>query len=152
MNTARGPRIPRPGMSEARQQGYCNIGDASAATGVSIKMIRHYERIGLLPKASRSFANYRIYSESDLHTLRFIKRARSLGFSIKEIGGLLNLWQDQGRRSSEVKALAEHHVHELDGKIRELQAMRDSLQELANRCHGDHRPDCPILEGLSTPA
>jgi MerR family copper efflux transcriptional regulator len=132
----------------AKHAGFYNIGQAAAATGVSAKMIRHYEAIGLIPRPERTFANYRIYGENDLHTLRFIKRSRSLGFSMKQIGGLLSLWR--GRRpSSQVKKLALQHVQELDLRLREMQAMRDTLQGLATHCHGDDRPECPILEDLS---
>lgn len=140
---------PRPELSEARLRGLFNIGEASQASGVSAKMIRHYEQIGLIPPANRTFTNYRIYSEADVHTLQFIKRARALGFSMKRIAVLLNLWQDKGRSSAEAKRLALEHMAELDEKIRELQTMRDALSNLADHCHGDHRPDCPILEDLA---
>lgn len=142
----RGPRIE---ASEARQSGYFNIGEAAQATGVSAKMIRHYESIGLIQAADRTFANYRIYSENDLHTLRFVKRGRSLGFSIKQIEALLELWSKRGRSSAQVKKLALQHVDDLNARIAEMQGMRDTLQDLANRCHGDERPDCPILEDLA---
>ena len=125
-----------------------NIGQAAAATGVSAKMIRHYESIGLVPKAGRTFANYRIYTDNELHTLRFIKRARSLGFSIRQIGGLLSLWQ-QRRSSRQVKQLALQHVEALDLRLREMQSMRDALAHLAGHCSGDDRPECPILADLS---
>lgn len=141
-------KTPKPEMAEARSQGLLNIGEAAAATGVSAKSIRHYEQIGLVPPAHRSFANYRLYSQQDLHTLRFIKRARALGFATAKIGQLLNLWQDQQRNSADVKQLALEHVATLDAQIKELQSMRDTLAALAHSCHGDHRPDCPILEGL----
>ena len=139
----------RPELSEAREQGFHNIGEAAALTGVSAKMIRHYESIGLVPPASRSFANYRLYNDADLHRLRFIKRARNLGFSMKQIEQLLGLWSDPGRSSAEVKRLAQAHVDELETRIREMQAMQRSLQALARHCHGDHRPDCPILDDLA---
>lgn len=139
----------RPELAEARQQGLFNIGEASAISGVSAKMIRHYEQIGLVPAANRTFANYRIYNEADVHTLKFIKRARQLGFSIQQIGVLLSLWQDKGRSSSEVKRMALEHVAELENRIREMQLMSDAIRSLANHCHGDHRPDCPILENLA---
>lgn len=139
----------RPELFEARQKGFFNIGDASAISGVSAKMIRHYEQIGLIPAANRTFANYRIYSEADVHTLKFIKRARLLGFSIPQISVLLSLWQDKGRSSAEVKGLALAHVAELENKIRELQLMSNAIKRLAEHCHGDHRPDCPILENLA---
>jgi MerR family transcriptional regulator, copper efflux regulator len=140
---------PRPELSAARQQGFFNIGDASTISGVSAKMIRHYEQIGLIQAANRTFANYRIYSEADVHTLKFIKRARSLGFSIRQISVLLNLWQDKSRSSAEAKRLALEHVAELEDKIREMRLMSDAIKSLAEHCHGDHRPDCPILESLA---
>jgi Cu(I)-responsive transcriptional regulator len=126
-----------------------NIGRAAEASGVSAKMIRHYESVGLLPAAGRTVAGYRIYRDSDVHILRFIRRARDLGFSMKEIGALVGLWQNRRRASSDVKKLAARHTRQLDEKIRELQAMRDSLAHLAEHCHGDDRPDCPILEELA---
>lgn len=143
---------PRPELADARQKGFFNIGEASQASGVSAKMIRHYEQIGLIPAANRTFANYRIYAAADVHTLQFIKRARTLGFSMKQIGTLLNLWQDKSRSSSEVKRLATEHVVELEGKIREMQVMTHALRQLVEHCHGDHRPDCPILDGLAVAA
>lgn len=127
-----------------------NIGDAAKTSDVSAKMIRHYEEIGLIPKAKRTLSNYRTYSENDVHTLRFIRQARALGFSIKQIGILLGLWRDSRRPSSKVKRLALAHIAELDAKIREMQAMKRTLETLAAHCHGDERPDCPILEGLAT--
>ena len=141
-------RKPTMELADARKSGFYNIGQAAAATGVSAKMIRHYESIGLVPKADRTFANYRIYSANDVHTLRFIKRARNLGFSMKQIEALLGLWQTR-RASSEVKKLAMHHVEDLDARIREMEAMRNTLRNLAEHCHGDQRPECPILEDLS---
>lgn len=141
---------PKPEMAEARNQGLVNIGDAAAATGVSAKSIRHYEESGLIPPANRTFANYRLYSQKDLHTLRFIKSARTLGFSIADIGTLLSLWQNQSRNSADVKKLALGHVAELNQKIQEMERMRDTLQSLARTCHGDKRPDCPILKGLAS--
>lgn len=140
---------PRPELAEARRKGLFNIGEASAVSGVSAKMIRHYEQIGLIPAANRTFANYRIYSEADVHTLKFIKRARTLGFSIPQISVLLNLWQDKTRSSADVKRLALEHAAELESKIREMQLMSDAIKRLAEHCHGDHRPDCPILEDLA---
>ena len=125
-----------------------NIGQASKATGVSQRMIRHYEAIGLIPKAARRDSGYRDYDERDVHTLRFIRRARDLGFPIEEIGKLLALWQDRGRASADVKSLALARTAELKRKARELDAMRRSLEHLAANCHGDERPDCPILGGL----
>jgi len=126
-----------------------NIGEAAQASGVSAKMIRHYEDIGLVPKAARTDAGYRIYGERDVHLLRFIRQGRVLGFSMKQIGDLMGLWLDQSRPSRKVKQLANDHIAELDVKIRELQAMKSTLQQLAHDCHGDNRPDCPILDALS---
>lgn len=124
------------------------IGEASAASGVSQRMIRHYEKIGLIPRASRRDSGYRDYDDRDLNTLRFIRRARDLGFPIEEIGKLLALWQDRGRASAEVKKLALARAAELRRKAAELEEMRRSLEHLASTCHGDDRPDCPILGGL----
>lgn len=142
-------RAIRPELSEAKGQGLHNIGEASALTGVSAKMIRHYESTGLIPPASRTFANYRLYSDADLHRLRFIKRSRILGFSMKQIEQLLGLWSDPGRSSAEVKQLAQAHVRDLSQRIAEMQAMQRTLESLARHCHGDHRPDCPILDDLA---
>jgi len=128
-----------------------NIGEAAKHSGVSAKMIRHYEQIGLIPKASRTYSNYRTYSGKDVHTLRFIRQARNLGFSIKQIEELLGLWRNQRRPSSKVKSLAQEHIAELDARIVELEAMKRTLGSLAEHCHGDDRPECPILEGLATP-
>jgi MerR family copper efflux transcriptional regulator len=127
-----------------------NIGEASAASGVSAKMIRYYESIGLVPATQRSGSNYRVYGERELHTLRFIRRARDLGFSLERIKGLLSLWQDSGRASADVKQIALAHVDELNQRIRELSEMRDTLNTLAGCCQGDSRPDCPILQTLGT--
>lgn len=135
-------------MAEARARGLLNIGEAAAEAGVSTKSIRHYEQIGLIPPAHRTFANYRLYSQQDVHTLRFIKSARALGFPIARIGDLLSLWNDHNRSSADVKQLALQHVAELDARIGDLRAMRETLARLAKSCHGDDRPDCPILEGL----
>ena len=138
--------------SQAKDQELYNIGRAAKLSGVSAKMIRHYEAFGLIPKARRTGGDYRVYAESDLHTLRFIRRARDLGFSIKEISGLLNLWRNKRRASGEVKRLAMRHIQELDQKIEELRDMRRSLADLAQKCHGDERPECPILEDLDSSA
>ena len=124
------------------------IGEASAASGISERMIRHYEKIGLVPAAVRRDSGYRDYDERDLHTLRFIGRARDLGFSMEEIQRLLELWQDRSRASADVKALALARVAELKRKELQLHEMRRSLEHLAASCHGDDRPDCPILGGL----
>lgn len=129
-----------------------NIGHTAQVSGVSAKMIRHYEGIGLIPKASRTDSGYRTYTASDVHTLRFIRQARNLGFSIRQIEELLGLWRNQRRPSSKVKALALAHVEELDARIRELEAMKQTLQALAAHCHGDDRPECPILDGLAAPS
>jgi len=128
-----------------------NIGLASKASGVSVKMIRHYESIGLLKKVTRTQANYRLYSEADVHTLRFIKRARTLGFSIDDIRELLSLWQNKSRPSASVKKVAAGHVEDLKRRIAEMQAMVSTLGHLMHNCHGDQRPDCPILEDLARP-
>jgi Cu(I)-responsive transcriptional regulator len=124
------------------------IGQVSAASGVSQRMIRHYEKIGLMPPAARRDSGYRDYDQRDVHTLQFIGRARDLGFPIGEIRQLLALWHDRSRASGEVKALALARAAELKRKARELDEMRKSLEHLAARCHGDDRPDCPILGGL----
>ncbi len=125
------------------------IGQVAEASGVSAKMIRHYESIALLPAAQRSSSGYRLYSEDDLHTLRFIRRSRDLGFTLEAIRELLALWQDRQRSSSEVKAVALGHVDTLKARIGELQGMVDTLEHLARHCHGDDRPDCPILLDLA---
>jgi Cu(I)-responsive transcriptional regulator len=127
-----------------------NIGQAAAASGVSAKMIRHYEAIGLVHKPRRTSANYRMYAESDVHVLRFVRAARDLGFSVSQIGELLDLWRDRRRPSRKVKALVTEHVRELERRIAELQAMKTTLEQLAHHCHGDERPDCPILERLES--
>jgi MerR family copper efflux transcriptional regulator len=124
------------------------IGEASIASGVSQRMIRHYEKIGLMPLAARRDSGYRDYDQRDLHTLKFIGRARDAGFPIEEIRQLLALWNDRERSSSDVKALALTRAAELKRKARELDAMRRTLEDLAARCHGDDRPDCPILGEL----
>jgi len=129
-----------------------NIGEAARHSGVSAKMIRHYEGIGLIAKAARTYSGYRTYAASDVHTLRFIRQARNLGFSIKQIEQLLGLWRNQRRPSSKVKALAQEHIAELDARIAEMQAMKRTLLALAEHCHGDERPECPILDGLAAPA
>lgn len=125
------------------------IGDAARASGVTAKMIRHYEALDLIRPATRTAAGYRIYDDREVHTLRFIRRARDLGFSMKEIAALLALWQDKRRASSAVRQVAAAHRDALDRKIAELQAMRRTLQHLIDGCHGDHRPDCPILDDLA---
>jgi Cu(I)-responsive transcriptional regulator len=128
-----------------------NIGQAAEASGVSAKMIRYYESIGLIPKTVRTEAGYRVYSDKDVHTLRFIRRARDLGFSVEQIADLVSLWQDRGRASKDVKRVALEHVGTLERKIAELQEMAGTLKHLARHCHGDGRPDCPIIETLAGP-
>ena len=125
-----------------------NIGQAARAAGMSAKMIRHYEHIGLLDAAQRTDAGYRVYGERELHLLRFIRHSRDLGFSLEQIRALLGLWQDRARPSREVRALAQAHLAELEAKLAELQAMKATLQRLVHSCHGDERPDCPILDTL----
>jgi len=127
-----------------------NIGQAAKSSGLSAKMIRYYESIGLLQAAHRTDSGYRLYSPDDLHTLAFIKRSRDLGFSLEEVGKLLTLWQDRGRASADVKALAKQHITELNQKIAELAGLRDTLQDLVAHCQGDQRPDCPILKDLES--
>jgi MerR family copper efflux transcriptional regulator len=127
-----------------------NIGEAAQASGVSAKMIRHYESIGLLPAAQRTAAGYRVYGAQDVRLLQFIHRGRALGFPLEKIAGLLALWQDQDRASADVRRLAEQHIAELERKIEELQAMKRTLETLARSCHGDQRSDCPILDDLAT--
>lgn len=139
----------RAELSEAKEHGYYSIGKAAELSGITPKMIRHYESMELIPKASRTAGDYRVYSAADIHTLRFIRRARGLGFSMDEIGTLLGLWRNQRRASEQVKRLALKHIAELDHKIAELQSMRAALAGLADHCHGDDRPECPILEDLA---
>jgi len=127
-----------------------NIGEASRASGVSQRMIRHYEKTGLIPPALRRDSGYRDYSAADVHRLRFIANARDLGFSSEEIVTLLALWSDRERASSEVKAMALAHADELGRKAKALEGMRRTLLELADQCHGDNRPECPIIDGLAT--
>ena len=126
-----------------------NIGQASRASGVSSKMIRYYEQTGLIPKAARRDSGYRDYDETDIHRLRFIRSARDLGFTVGQISELLALWSDQERASADVKALALGHVDALKQKQAEIAAMITTLENLARRCHGDDRPDCPIIDGLA---
>lgn len=127
-----------------------NIGEAAKSTGVSAKMIRYYESIDLIKHSQRTDSGYRTYTSNDLHTLKFIKRARKLGFSLEQIRDLLSLWQDDDRASANVKRIALSHVADLDKRIVELTEMRDTLRDLAQACAGDHRPNCPIIHGLST--
>ncbi|WP_427912861.1 Cu(I)-responsive transcriptional regulator [Ramlibacter sp. MMS24-I3-19] len=132
-----------------------NIGEAAQKAGVTPKMVRHYEALGLLPKVHRTESGYRVYTGNEVHTLRFIKRSRDLGFSMAEIAELVKLWQDRRRPSASVRKVASAHLADLDRKIQELEAMRNTLRHLIHCCQGDDRPDCPILEdleGLSGPA
>jgi MerR family transcriptional regulator, copper efflux regulator len=126
-----------------------NIGEAAKEVGISAKMIRYYESIGLVLPSARSDSGYRIYRETDLHHLRFIRQARRLGFAVEDVRRLLALWQDRGRASAEVKSIALDHVRDLNRRIAEMESMRDALSHLASHCHGDQRPDCPILDGLA---
>ncbi|MBW8329732.1 MAG: Cu(I)-responsive transcriptional regulator [Thiobacillus sp.] len=126
-----------------------NIGEVARASGVSAKMVRHYESIGLIRESHRTLAGYRQYHERDVHLLRFIRRARDLGFSLDQIRQLLSLWDDPDRASADVKQLADAHIADLDARIAALTGMRAALVTLTHACHGDHRPDCPILEGLA---
>ena len=126
-----------------------NIGEAAAQSGVAAKTIRYYESIGLIAPAERTEAGYRVYSTNDIQTLRFIARARGLGFSVADCASLLALWRDRSRASADVKALARHQVEAIEAKIAELETMRATLEHLMRRCHGDDRPDCPILSDLA---
>lgn len=126
-----------------------NIGEAAKVSGVNAKLIRHYESIGIVPKPSRTESGYRVYSEADVHILTFVRRARGLGFSMKEIKKLVSLWRNKSRASSDVKAMAQTQIDALEQKIKELQGMRDTLRHLARHCHGDSRPECPILENFA---
>lgn len=138
-----------PELATAKEQGLYSIGRAAEISGVTPKMIRHYESLGLIPKAARTLGDYRVYTAAEVHTLRFVRQARSQGFSMEEISRLLGLWKNQRRASAEVKRLALEHVAELDSKIEELRSMRSALADLAAHCHGDQRPECPILDDLS---
>jgi MerR family copper efflux transcriptional regulator len=129
-----------------------NIGEVAKGTGIPTKTIRYYESVGLLERPARSAGNYRVYGDRDIATLRFVQRARHLGFSIKEIANLLQLWHDRERASAEVRALAIAHLDAIGRKLAELQAMQATLQHLVERCHGDQRPDCPIIDDLATGA
>lgn len=135
--------------ADAVGRGLLDIGRASKESGVSVKMIRHYEAIGLLRNVARTYANYRVYGPSDIHTLRFIKRSRTLGFSIEDIRALLSLWQNKSRPSAAVKKIAGGHMQVMKQKIAEMQSMVATLEHLTHNCHGDQRPDCPILDDLS---
>ena len=148
MNTVTQLKTPRAKAS-APATGPFNIGEAAARSGVSAKMVRHYELLGLLPKVGRTDSGYRQYGENEVHTLRFIRRARELGFSMAEIAALLKLWQNRRRASADVKRIALSHVADLDRRMAEMASMKRTLEALADCCHGDARPDCPILDELA---
>ncbi|MBY0466163.1 MAG: Cu(I)-responsive transcriptional regulator [Burkholderiales bacterium] len=126
-----------------------NIGAAARQSGVSAKMIRHYESLALLPAVNRTESGYRLYTQADVHTLRFIRRCRELGFPMKDIASLVNLWHDQHRSSANVQDIARRHLDTLAERIAGLQAMQRTLQDLIGSCHGDERPECPILDELA---
>ncbi|MDM0121486.1 Cu(I)-responsive transcriptional regulator [Variovorax arabinosiphilus] len=126
-----------------------NIGEAARRSGVSARMVRHYEGLGLLPDVARTESGYRQYTEADIHTLRFVKRSRDLGFSMDEIAELVGLWHNRRRTSASVKRIAQKHLGELEQRIADMQAMQRTLSHLVHCCHGDARPDCPILEDLA---
>jgi len=147
-----GKMEPQLEHAEALGRGLLDIGRAAKASGVSVKMIRHYEALGLLGRVARTFANYRVYGERDVHNLRFIRRARSLGFPIEDIRALLSLWQDKRRSSAAVKKIAGAHMAVLERRIAEMQAMLTTLRHLTHHCHGDQRPECPILDDLARAA
>ena len=136
-------------MSMQTGNGPFNVGEAARLSGVSAKMVRHYESLGLLPTVSRTEAGYRQYTDKEVHTLRFIRRARDLGFGMSEIAELLKLWQNRRRSSATVKQIASEHVAALDARMAEMAAMRKTLQHLVHCCNGDDRPDCPILDDLA---
>ncbi|MGJ7519112.1 Cu(I)-responsive transcriptional regulator [Variovorax sp. LT1P1] len=136
-------------MTPSAGAGPWNIGEAARRSGVSARMVRHYEGLGLLPAVARTESGYRQYSEADIHTLRFVKRSRDLGFSMEEIAELVGLWHNRRRASASVKRIAQKHLGELEQRIADMQAMRRTLSHLVHCCHGDARPDCPILEDLA---
>lgn len=135
-------------MTQHNADTHFNIGQAAQRSGVSAKMVRHYESLGLLPSVDRTEAGYRLYGDKEVHTLRFIKRSRDLGFSMAEIADLLKLWQNRRRSSADVRRIATKHVAELNQRMAEMEAMRKTLQHLIHCCRGDHRPDCPIIDEL----
>lgn len=139
--------MPRP--AHPAPATHAAIGAAARRSGVSARMVRHYESLGLLPAVARTEAGYRQYSEADIHSLRFIKRARELGFAMADIAELMSLWHDRQRSSARVKRIAQKHLLELEARIAALQAMRQTLAHLIHCCHGDARPDCPILSDLA---
>ncbi len=126
-----------------------NIGEAARRSGLPAKTIRYYEETGLIAPAARAENGYRDYAETDVHKLRFVRHARSLGFSVEVCTQLLSLYEDKNRHSADVKAIAQEHLDEVDAKIKELQELRSTLSHLVEHCHGDDRPDCPILEGIA---
>jgi len=132
----------------ATDEALLTIGEAAVRSGVTAKMIRHYEQTGLVPAPARTAAGYRLYTRADVHRLRFIRRARTLGFGMKQVGLLLALWSDRSRASADVRRLALQHAADLGERIAQMQAMQRTLESLARRCHGDQRPECPILEDL----
>jgi Cu(I)-responsive transcriptional regulator len=136
-------------MGAARRDGFLNIGEAAKASGVSAKMIRHYEDTGVVPRPPRTVAGYRLYREADVHTLRFVHRARELGFPIKDVAALVALWRNRRRSSAEVHRVASRHLATLEKKIEQMEAMRRTLHHLLHACHGDERPECPILDDLA---
>lgn len=146
---AKAPAAATPTTAHTTAAGPVPIGTAAARAGVSQRMVRHYEALGLLRGVARTDGGYRQYGEGDIHTLRFIRRARDLGFSMEEIAALLGLWQDQRRASREVKRIAQAHIDDLGRRIESMQAMQRSLQQLVGCCQGDGRPDCPILDDLA---
>ena len=141
--------IARPELAEAKVRGFHDIGEASAATGLSTKMIRRYEKVGLVSVAGRTFAGYRLYAKADLARLRFVKRSRTLGFSIKQIADLLQLWGDSNRPSAQVKEMAQAQAAALQARITQMQAMQRTLEDLAGNCLGNLQPQCPILDDLA---
>ena len=143
------PRALPAAAAPATTSGPVPIGVAAQRAGVSARMVRHYETLGLLPRVARTDSGYRQYTEVDVHALRFIRRARDLGFSMPEIATLLSLWQDKARASSQVKSIAQAHIDDLSQRIADMQAMQRSLQTLVQCCHGDDLPDCPILDNLA---
>lgn len=147
MNTS--IRKPALELADAHAQGMHTIGETAKLTGLTAKMIRHYETLGLVTPTDRTQTNYRVYQTRDIHLLRFIKSARDLGFSMKQIATLASLWQNKDRSSAEVKTLAMEHIEEMDERIHSLQKMRKALSDLAGRCHGDDKPDCPILDAMA---
>lgn len=135
-------------MNQLDVGGPFNIGEAARRSDVSAKMVRHYESLSLLPSVNRTDSGYRQYTDKEVHTLRFIKRSRDLGFSMAEIADLLKLWQNRRRSSSDVRRIATKHVDDLNKRMAEMEAMKHTLEHLIHCCQGDHRPDCPILDEL----